>query len=108
MAELASAFWCAMVSHCRTFPTIDGFKQSLLGAESVVYNQASTGTYLETLFESLGIGASIRDKATRYPDFAAVLDHVSKGKGQRNRSRRDHRHHREREPWSKIRRPAAG
>jgi molybdate transport system substrate-binding protein len=60
---------------------VDGFKQSLLGAESVVYNQASTGTYLETLFESLGIGASIRDKATRYPDFAAVLDHVSKGKG---------------------------
>lgn len=60
---------------------VDGFKQSLLGAESVVYNQASTGAYLETLFESLGIGAAIRDKSTRYPDFAAVLDHVSKGKG---------------------------
>ena len=59
---------------------VGGFKQSLLGAESVVYNQASTGTYLETLFESLGFAASIRDKATRYPDFAAVLDHVSKGK----------------------------
>ena len=60
---------------------VDGFKQSLLGAESVVYNQASTGTYLETLFESLGIGAAVRNKSTRYPDFAAVLDHVSKGKG---------------------------
>ena len=60
---------------------VDSFKQSLLGAESVVYNQASTGTYLERLFESLGIAASIGDKATRYPDFAAVLDHVSKGKG---------------------------
>ena len=61
--------------------TTNDFKKSLLSAQSVIYNQASTGTYLETLFESLGIGASIRDKATRYPDFAAVLDHVSKGKG---------------------------
>lgn len=61
--------------------TTDDFKQALLSAESVVYNQASTGTYLEALFESLGIGAAIRGKSTRYPDFAAVLDHVSKGKG---------------------------
>jgi len=60
---------------------VDGFKHALLNAQSIVYNQASTGTYLETLFESLGIGAAIRDKSTRYPDFAAVLDHVSKGKG---------------------------
>jgi molybdate transport system substrate-binding protein len=60
---------------------VDGFKHTLLNAQSVVYNQASTGTYLETLFESLGVGAAIRDKTTRYPDFAAVLDHVRKGKG---------------------------
>ena len=61
--------------------TVESFKQCLLGAESVVYNQASTGTYLEALFESLGIGAAIKSKSTRYPDFAAVLDHVSKGMG---------------------------
>lgn len=61
--------------------TLEDFKQALLSADSVVYNQASTGTYLETLFESLGIGAAVRNKSTRYPDFAAVLDHVSKGKG---------------------------
>jgi molybdate transport system substrate-binding protein len=61
--------------------TTNDFKESLLSAQSVIYNQASTGTYLETLFESLGIAASIRDKATRYPDFAAVLDHVSKSNG---------------------------
>lgn len=61
--------------------TVDDFKQSLVSAESVVYNQASTGTYLETLFESLGIGAAIRGKSRRYPDFAAVLDRVSKGAG---------------------------
>jgi len=57
------------------------FKKALLGAQSIVYNQASTGIYLETLFDRLGIGAEVRAKSTRYPDFAAVLDHVSKGKG---------------------------
>ena len=61
--------------------TIDEFKQSLLDTESLVYNQASTGIYLEGLFDRLGIGAQILSKSTRYADFAAVLDHVSKGKG---------------------------
>ncbi|MGH7797353.1 MAG: molybdate ABC transporter substrate-binding protein [Candidatus Binatia bacterium] len=61
--------------------TVDEFNQALLGAESVVYNQASTGTYLEALFDRLGIGAALQAKATRYPDFGAVLQHVSQGKG---------------------------
>ena len=60
---------------------VDAFRDSLLNAESIVYNQASTGIYLETLFDRLGIYAEVRAKSTRYPDFAAVLDHVSKGKG---------------------------
>jgi molybdate transport system substrate-binding protein len=61
--------------------TVDEFRQSLLNAESVVYNQASTGIYLEGLFNRLGIAAQLKAKTTRYPDFAGVLDHVSKGKG---------------------------
>jgi molybdate transport system substrate-binding protein len=61
--------------------TVDELKQSLIGAESVVYNQASTGIYLESLFERLGIGAEVRTKTTRYPDAAAVIEHVSRGKG---------------------------
>jgi len=61
--------------------TVDEFKQSLLDAESVVYNQASTGIYLEGLFARLGIAEPLKAKTTRYPDAAAVLDHVGKGKG---------------------------
>jgi molybdate transport system substrate-binding protein len=61
--------------------TGDEFKQSLLDAESIVYNQASTGSYLESLFERLGISAQLKAKTTRYADFVAVRDHVSKGKG---------------------------
>lgn len=61
--------------------TVNEFKQSLLNAESVVYNRASTGSYLEELFERLGIAEQLKAKTTRYPDFAAVRDHVSKGVG---------------------------
>src|SRR5262245_33330458 len=60
--------------------TTDDFKQSLLSAQSVVYNQASTGIYLEKLFDQLGVGEEVKAKTTRYPDAAAVLDHISKGK----------------------------
>jgi len=60
---------------------VDKFRDSLLGAESIIYNRASTGIYLEALFDQLGIGAEVKAKSTRYPDFAVVLDHVRKGSG---------------------------
>jgi molybdate transport system substrate-binding protein len=60
--------------------TVDDFKQSLLSTESIVYNQASTGIYLETLFDRLGIAEPLKTRTTRYPDAAAVLNHVGKGK----------------------------
>ncbi len=60
--------------------TIEEFNQSLLTAKSVVYNQASTGIYLENLFERLGIAERLKTKTVRYPDAAAVLEHICKGK----------------------------
>jgi molybdate transport system substrate-binding protein len=59
----------------------DALKRALLGAESVVYNQASTGLYLDKLFERLGVGGEVKAKETRYPDGAAVMEHVIHGKG---------------------------
>lgn len=61
--------------------TVDEFKQSVLEAESLVYNQASTGIYLESLFERLGIADQVKAKATRHPNGAAVFHHVLQGKG---------------------------
>jgi molybdate transport system substrate-binding protein len=61
--------------------TVAEFRQSVLDAESIVYNRASTGTYLAELFDRLGIGEQTKAKTTRYPDFAAVLAHVTKGAG---------------------------
>ena len=61
--------------------TVDEFKQALITADALVYNLASTGIYLEKLFERLAIAQQLRTKTVRYPDAAAVLDHISKGKG---------------------------
>jgi molybdate transport system substrate-binding protein len=60
--------------------TVEEFKQSLLDTESVVYNQASTGIYLEALFDRLKVNEQLKSKTTRYPDAAPVLDKISKGK----------------------------
>src|SRR6266571_9401611 len=61
--------------------TLDRFKQSLLGADSIVYNHASTGLYLEKLFDLLGIAEQLKTKTTRYVNSAQVLEHVIGGKG---------------------------
>ena len=61
--------------------TADALKQALLGADSVVYNTASTGIYLDKLFGKMGIAEQLKTKTTRYATGAAVMEHVIKGKG---------------------------
>ena len=61
--------------------TVETFKQALLAADSVVYNTASTGLYLDKLFGEMGILEQLKPKSTRYPDGASVMEHVIKGKG---------------------------
>ena len=61
--------------------SVDALKRALLAADSVVYNTASSGIYLDKLFEKMGILEQLKPKTTRYPDGASVMEHVSKGKG---------------------------
>lgn len=61
--------------------TTEALKQAVLGAESLVYNEASTGIYFARLLERLGIAEAVKAKTTRYPDGAAVMEHVRKGAG---------------------------
>ena len=61
--------------------TVEQLKQALLGADSVVYNTASSGLYLDKLFAKMGVLDAIKPKTTRYPDAAPVMEHVIKGKG---------------------------
>src|SRR5262249_25340230 len=60
--------------------TLERFKQTLLAADSIVYAQPGPGTYLEKLFELLGIGEQLKAKTTRYSAASQVLEHVSGGK----------------------------
>jgi molybdate transport system substrate-binding protein len=56
-------------------------KKSVLEAESIVFNRASTGIYFENLLKKLGVYDQVEKKTTRYADGASVMEHVLKGKG---------------------------
>lgn len=59
----------------------EALKKSVLDAESLVFNRASTGIYLENLLKKMGVYGEVEKKTTRYDDAAAVMEHVLKGKG---------------------------
>jgi molybdate transport system substrate-binding protein len=59
----------------------DALKRSVLDAESIVFNRASSGIYFENLLKKMGIYEQVESKTTRYADGAAVMEHVLKGKG---------------------------
>lgn len=61
--------------------TLDRFKQSLLGADAIVYAQPGAGTYLEKLFELLGVGEQVKAKIVRYAGATQVLEHIMGGRG---------------------------
>src|SRR5262245_37896280 len=59
----------------------EAIKRAVLDAESIVFNRASTGIYIENLLRKMGVYEQIESKTTRYPDAFAVMEHVAKGKG---------------------------
>ncbi len=61
--------------------TPDTLKRSVLEAESIVFNRASTGLYFENLLKKMGIWSDVEPKATRYADGASVMEHALKGQG---------------------------
>ena len=60
---------------------VEALKRSVLAADSLVFNRASSGLYFETLFKSMGIYGQVESKTTRYADGASVMEHVLKGQG---------------------------
>jgi molybdate transport system substrate-binding protein len=61
--------------------TAETLKAAVLGAESLVYNQASTGTYVEGLLKRLDVADQVTARTKRYPDGDAVMHHLIKGTG---------------------------
>jgi len=59
----------------------EALKRSVIEADSLVFNRASTGLYLEGLLKKMDVYSQVEGKTTRYPDGAAVMEHVIKGSG---------------------------
>lgn len=58
-----------------------GLKQAVEGADSIVYNEGSSGLYLDKLFAQMGIGEKVKSKTTRYANGGQVAQHIVNGKG---------------------------
>ena len=56
-------------------------KRSVIEADSLVFNRASTGLYLESLLRKMDVYPQVEGKTIRYPDGASVMEHVIKGNG---------------------------
>ena len=61
--------------------SIDSLKRSIVEADSLVFNRASTGIYFENLLKKWGVYDQVESKTTRYADGASVIEHTLKGKG---------------------------
>jgi len=59
----------------------DALKRSLLAAERVVYNRASSGVYIESMLKKLGVYDELGARLVRYDDGTAVMHHLMKGEG---------------------------
>jgi molybdate transport system substrate-binding protein len=61
--------------------SVASLKRAITQADSLVFNRASTGLYLETWLKKQGLYDQVQVRSTRYPDGASVLEHVLKGQG---------------------------
>jgi len=60
--------------------SVDGIQRAVLGAESVVFNRASSGLYVETLLKKLGIYERIQAKTKRFDNGPTMMEYLINGK----------------------------
>lgn len=56
-------------------------REHLLAADSVLFNRASTGLYMERLLDRMGLAAAMEAKTLRFPDGDGVLRRIAAGNG---------------------------
>ena len=61
--------------------SVEAMKRSLQAADSVVFNRATGGQYIESMLRQIGVYADIEAKTTRYASANEVMDHLLKGRG---------------------------
>ena len=59
--------------------TLDGFKNALSAAKSIVYSSGPSGVYLAELFQRLGMADELASKATQAPPGVLVGELVARG-----------------------------
>ena len=61
--------------------TVDAMIRALRAADSVVFNRATGGQYIESMLRRIGVYDDIEARITRYASAGEVMDHLLKGKG---------------------------
>jgi molybdate transport system substrate-binding protein len=61
--------------------SVEALKRAMLEAESVVFNRATGGQYIESMLRKIGVYDQIERKTTRYASASQVMEHLLKGKG---------------------------
>jgi len=56
------------------------FKREILAARSLLYNEGSSGLYIEKLMERLGVADEVKDKTQRFATGGAVMKHLAESK----------------------------
>jgi molybdate transport system substrate-binding protein len=61
--------------------SVEALKRALIAADTVVYNTASSGLYIEKMLDRIGVGAELKAKTKRYANGEDVMMHIINGKG---------------------------
>lgn len=56
----------------------ENLKQALLAADSIVYNVASSGQYIHSMIEKMGIAEEVADRVVRTKTGSAVMEHLDR------------------------------
>jgi molybdate transport system substrate-binding protein len=59
----------------------EALRQSLLAADRVIYNRASSGVYIDSMLKKIGVYEQIAARLIRYDDGTEVMHHLMKGQG---------------------------
>jgi molybdate transport system substrate-binding protein len=60
--------------------SVPALRTALIDAEAVIYNTASSGTYIDSMLKKLGVFDQIEHKLVRLWDGTAVMHHLMEGK----------------------------
>jgi molybdate transport system substrate-binding protein len=61
--------------------SLPAFKRSLIEADAIVFNRASSGVYIESLLKKIGVFDQVQSKIVRVDDGEAVASRIKEGHG---------------------------